>query len=58
MKQKLQTKMRKFGNFQRQERIIEPLSDKDYKYLKELLGNRTNENIYAVTRGGLRSQHI
>ena len=50
--------MRKFTNLQRQERRIEPMNEKETKYIKELLQRINNENISPNTRGSLRPQHI
>ena len=53
MKNKSREKLKKFTNLQRQERRIEPMNEKEYKYIKELLGKVNNENISTVTRGRL-----
>lgn len=53
MKNKSREKLKKFTNLQRQERRIEPMNEKEYKYIKELLGKVSNENISTVTRGRL-----
>ena len=56
MKNKSREKLKKFTNLQRQERQerrIEPMNEEEYKYIKELLGKVSNENISTVTRGRL-----
>ena len=58
MTNKSKLKMRKFTNLQRQERRIEPMNEKETKYIKELLQRINNENISPNTRGSLRPQHI
>ena len=58
MTSKTKMKMKKFTNLQRQERRIEPMNEKETKYLKELLQRINNENISTVIRGSLRPQHI
>ena len=58
MTNKAKLKMKKFTNLQRQERKIEPMNEKETKYIKELLQRINNENISPTTRGSLRPQHI
>ena len=58
MTSKTKLKMRKFTNLQRQERKIEPMNEKETKYIKQLLQRINDENISPTTRGSLRPQHI
>lgn len=58
MTNKSKLKMRKFTNLQRQERKIEPMNEKETKYIKQLLQRINDENISPNTRGSLRPQHI
>ena len=58
MTNKAKLKMRKFTNLQRQERRIEPMNEKETKYIKELLQRINNENISPNTRGSLRPQYF
>ena len=58
MTSKTKMKMKKFTNLQRQKRRIEPMNEKETKYLKELLQRINNENISTVTRGSLRPKYI
>ena len=58
MTNKSKLKMRKFTNLQRQERRIEPMNEKETKYIKQLLQRINDENISPNTRGSLRPQHI
>jgi len=58
MTNKAKLKMRKFTNLQRQERRIEPMNEKETKYIKELLQRINNENIPTNTRGSLRPKYI
>ena len=58
MTNKAKLKMRKFTNLQRQERRIEPMNEKETKYIKELLQRINNENISTDSRGSLRPQYI
>lgn len=58
MTNKAKLKMKKFTNLQRQERRIEPMNEKETKYIKELLRRISDENISTNTRGSLRPQHI
>ena len=57
MTNKAKLKMRKFTNLQRQERKIEPMNEKETKYIKQLLQRINDENISPNTRGSLRPQH-
>ena len=50
--------MKKFTNLQRQERRIEPMNEKETKYIKELLQRINNENIPTNSRGSLRPKYI
>ncbi len=55
MTNKTKLKLRRFTNFQRQERILEPMKPEEHKYIKELLQTRISyENIPRNTRGSLR----
>ena len=58
MTSKTKLKMKKFTNLQRQERRIEPMNEKETKYIQELLQRINNENISPNSRGSLRPQHI
>ena len=59
MTNKTKLKLRRFTNFQRQERILEPMKPEEHKYLKELLQTRISyENIPRNPRGSLQPQHI
>ncbi len=58
MTNKAKLKMRKFTNLQRQERKIEPMNEKETKYIKQLLQRINDENIPTNSRGSLRPQHI
>ena len=58
MTNKAKLKMKKFTNLQRQERRIEPMNEKETKYIQELLLRINNENISPNSRGSLRPQHI
>ena len=58
MTSKTKMKMKKFINLQKQERKVEPMNEKETKYIKELLQRINNENISSNTRGSLRTQHI
>ena len=58
MTSKTKLKLKKFTNLQRQERRIEPMNEKETKYLKELLQRINDENISTVTRGSLRPKYI
>ena len=58
MTSKTKLKMKKFTNLQRQERRIEPMNEKETKYIQELLQRINNENIPTNPRGSLRPQHI
>jgi len=58
MTNKAKLKMKKFTNLQRQERTIEPMNEKETKYIQELLQRINNENIPTNTRGSLRHKHI
>ena len=58
MTSKTKMKMKKFTNLQRQKRRIEPMNEKETKYLKELLQRINDENISTVTRGSLRPKYI
>ena len=58
MTNKAKLKMRKFTNLQRQERKIEPMNEKETKYIKQLLQRINDENISPTTRGSLRPQYI
>jgi len=58
MTNKAKLKMRKFTNLQRQERKIEPMNEKETKYIKQLLQRINDENIPTNPRGSLRPQHI
>ena len=53
MTNKAKLKMRKFTNLQRQERKIEPMNEKETKYIKQLLQRINDENISPTTRGSL-----
>ena len=58
MTSKTKLKMKKFTNLQRQERRIEPMNEKETKYIKQLLQRINDENIPTNSRGSLRPQHI
>ena len=58
MTNKAKLKMKKFTNLQRQERRIEPMNEKETKYIQELLQRINNENISPTTRGSLRPKYI
>ena len=58
MTNKAKLKMKKFTNLQRQERKIEPMNEKETKYIQELLQRINDENIPTNSRGSLRPQHI
>ena len=58
MTQKSKLKLKKFINLQKQERTVEPMNEKETKYIQELLQRINNENISTDTRGSLRPQHI
>ena len=58
MTNKAKLKMKKFTNLQRQERRIEPMNEKETKYIQELLQRINDENIPTNSRGSLRPQHI
>jgi len=54
MTKKNKLKLRRFTNFQRQERILEPMKPEEHKYIKELLQTRIRyEDIPRHTRGSL-----
>ncbi len=57
MTSKSKLKLRKF-NFQRQERILEPMKPEEDKYIRELLRKIKHEDIPTNSRGSLRPQHI
>ena len=55
MTKKQKLKLRRFTNFQRQERILEPMKPEEHKYIKELLQTRIRyEDIPRNSRGSLR----
>ena len=55
MTNKTKLKLRRFTNFQRQERILEPMKPEEHKYIKELLQTRIRyEDIPRDSRRGLR----
>ena len=55
MTKKQKLKLRRFTNFQRQERILEPMKPEEHKYIKELLQTRIRyEDIPRDSRRGLR----
>ena len=56
MTSKSKLKLRKF-NFQRQERILEPMKPEEDKYIRELLRKIKHEDIPTNSRGSLRPQH-
>ncbi len=58
MRAKYKEKLKKFTNLQKQERTVEPMNEKETKYIQELLQRINNENISPTTRGSLRPQHI
>ena len=58
MTSKTKMKMKKFINLQKQERKVEPMNEKETKYIQELLQRINNENISPNSRGSLRPQHI
>ena len=53
MTSKTKMKMKKFNNLQNQESKVEPMNEKETKYIKELLQRINHENIQTDTRGGL-----
>ena len=53
MTSKTKMKMKKFINLQKQERKVEPMNEKETKYIKELLQRINHEYIQTDTRGGL-----
>ena len=58
MTSKTKLKMKKFINLQKQERKVEPMNEKETKYIKELLQRINDENISPNTRGSLRPQYF
>ena len=58
MTHKSKLKLKKFINLQKQERTVEPISEKETKYIQELLKRINNENIPTNTRGSLRPQYF
>ncbi len=57
MTSKTKLKLKKFINLQRQERTIEPMTEEEINTIKELYRDKY-ENIFTITRGSLRPQHI
>ena len=51
-------KLKKFTNLQKQERTVEPMNEKETKYIQELLQRINDENISPNTRGSLRPQYF
>ena len=58
MTHKSKLKLKKLINLQKQERTVEPISEKETKYIQELLKRINNENIPTNTRGSLRPQYF
>ena len=58
MTHKSKLKLKKFINLQKQERTVEPISEKETKYIQELLKRINNENIPTNSRGSLRPQYF
>ena len=55
-KQSTAIKLKKL-NFMNRDRKVEPMTIND-KYIEETIERTRNENIYRITRGSLRPQHI
>ena len=58
MTQKSKLKLKKFINLQKQERTVEPMNEKETKYIQELLKRINHDNISRTASGSLRPQHI